>query len=111
MRRTHRAGLALLAGAALTACSTMTSAPHTSTAFVPATGHGCMDHQGRPPSQDDSSSQLDVAQRLMLLRYYTAHGSQPFCDQAPASADDLAWMRLFVAQGARAELVARWLHP
>lgn len=68
-----------------------------------------MEHQVKAPSRSDGSSQQDIATRLVVLRYYTAHGLQPYCDGRAAASDDLAWMRLFVAQGAEASLVSRWL--
>lgn len=99
---------ALLAACAVAgACSSPTTS--SSSTFTSASGAACMDHQAKPPSGNDRSSHQDVAARLTVLRYYTAHGLQAFCDGHPASKNDLAWMRLFVMQGAEASLVSRWL--
>lgn len=95
-------------GAVVAACSGPTA--RSSSTFSAAAGTACMEHQRKPPSSNDHSSQQDVATRLTVLRYYTAHGLQAYCDGRPASKDDLSWMRLFVAQGAEASLVSRWLH-
>jgi len=47
-----------------------------------------------------------------VLRYYGAHGAERFCDNKPATATDLTWMRFYVAQGADPAAVSRWLpHP
>jgi hypothetical protein len=71
-----------------------------------------MRHQHTLPSAADTDPNGNVGHRVVVLQYYTADGSQPYCDHQPASGTDLAWMRSYVAQGADASHVARWLrHP
>lgn len=102
----------LTAVAALAGCS---SSSGTASATAPATGFdatassaACMDHQHHRPTAADTTGG-DTVRSLTMLRYYTTHGSQPFCDGKPATVTDLAWMRDYVAQGADAAHVARWL--
>lgn len=73
-----------------------------------AWGPDCMRHQQKTPLPADLSGG-DVGRTLTVLRYYTAHGLQAFCDGAGATGIDLQWMRLYVAQGADPAHVARWL--
>lgn len=70
-----------------------------------------MQHQAKAPAASDQASKASVGSSLAVLRYYTAHGQETFCDGKPATATDLKWMRLYVAQGADGSHVARWLHP
>lgn len=79
--------------------------------FEPSASAGCMNHQVTAPTSADRRATEDIARRLTVLRYYTAHGQQPFCDGRPATATDLAWMQVYVAGGAQRTFVARWLGP
>ncbi len=96
----------MLAG--LTACS---SGHDGKSAFDATATQGCMRHQAKAPAAADQAGKAPIGAALAVLRYYTAHGKEDFCDGKPASAKDLLWMRLFVAQGADSSAVARWLHP
>jgi hypothetical protein len=61
----------------------------------------CMAHQPQPPGSrytDDATKRTDES--LALLRYYTANGRKPFCDNAAPSDTDRAWARLYVQLGA-----------
>lgn len=99
----------LLAIAVLAGCSGSRSAA--AGTFRPSAGVRCMNHQVTGPTSADRSATADIGQRLVVLRYYTAHGQQPYCDGRPASDTDVAWMWLYVAGGAQRSLVARWLGP
>jgi hypothetical protein len=65
----------------------------------------CMAHQQEPPGSrylDTQSPEFDTADLFAVLRYYTANGTKPFCDGAPATDADRAWAELYVGQtGAR----------
>ncbi len=102
------AGVVALA-AALGACSSSPPARPTEGAFDASTQPGCMRHQQHGPNSLDKGKP-DIARSLTVLRYYTTYGSGPFCDRKAASANDLTWMRFYVAQGADPSGVARWLH-
>lgn len=111
------AGLAGCSSDSPRATSAPAAAPSSPAAAVSAfdataTRPDCMTHQSKlPTAADKGGAGTDLAHRLAVLRYYTAHGSQSFCDKAPAAAADLAWMRLYVEEGADASHVARWVRP
>jgi hypothetical protein len=57
----------------------------------------CMRHQPEPPgSRYTDMEHRNTAELLAVLRYYTAHGTKPYCDAAPATATDQAWAELYV---------------
>ncbi|MGH3924153.1 MAG: hypothetical protein ACRDTT_15025 [Pseudonocardiaceae bacterium] len=61
----------------------------------------CLQHQSEPPgSRYTDSERRDTAEVLTVLRYYTAHGTKPYCDSAPPTEADRAWAELYVQQGA-----------
>ena len=61
----------------------------------------CMQHQSEPPgSRYTNTEQRDTAELLAVLRYYTAHGTKPYCDNNPPTDTDRAWAELYVQQGA-----------
>ncbi len=98
-----------LLAAALVGCSSSPAKPAAS-GFDPTTQPGCMHHQRhRPTATDETNSH--VARHLSVLRYYTTHGPEPFCDHKPATPTDLTWMRYYVTQGADPTRVSRWLRP
>lgn len=103
---TARRTLAVLALTVVAACSSPTS---TTTTFDGAPTSGCMQHQHARPGSADAGSNQDVAERLSLLRYYTANGNLPYCDSKAATPTDVAWMKLYVAQGADPARVSRWV--
>lgn len=104
-------GCALIAAASLSACGGSSAPPPTAAAFnTSAPDPACMQHQGSPaPTMGQPAG--DTAQILGVLKYYTARGTQAFCDGRPASPTDLDWMRLYVRAGADPANVARWLSP
>lgn len=111
MTATISAGLLRVLAVGVLAAACAGPATGTRSNFTTAAGKDCMNHQVKPPSSEDRSNLQNVGTRLTLLRYYTAHGRQPFCDRRSATQIDLTWMRLYVAQGADASLVSRWLSP
>ncbi|MGH3932329.1 MAG: hypothetical protein ACRDTF_20415 [Pseudonocardiaceae bacterium] len=61
----------------------------------------CLQHQSEPPgSRYTDSERRDTAELLTILRYYTAHGTKPYCDSAQPTEADRAWAELYVQQGA-----------
>ncbi|WP_439657585.1 hypothetical protein ACSHWB_35055 [Lentzea sp. HUAS TT2] len=61
----------------------------------------CLRHQSQPPGpRYTDESMRNTGETLSLLRYYTAHGRKPFCDnQSPTDADK-QWAQLYVTLGA-----------
>lgn len=94
---------------ALTACS---SPPDPGPRFDDE-GQGeltCIKHQPAPPGPrytDDTLRRTD--ETLALLKYYTANGKKPFCDNAPATETDRAWAQFYVTLGADKANVAALL--
>lgn len=61
---------------------------------------GCLTHQaGEPGANYTDREQRNTGQVLALMRYYTAFGTMPFCDGAPASDSDRAWAQLYIDLG------------
>ncbi|MGH3942906.1 MAG: hypothetical protein ACRDTG_30645 [Pseudonocardiaceae bacterium] len=61
----------------------------------------CLQHQSEPPgSRYTGSERRDTAEIFTVLRYYTAHGTKPYCDNTPPTEADRAWAELYVQQGA-----------
>ena len=61
----------------------------------------CLQHQPEPPGSRYTDPQRSKpGEILAVLRYYTAHGSKPYCDGAPPSEADRAWAELYIQQGA-----------
>jgi len=72
----------------------------------------CMEHQPRSPGTrytDDKARRTD--ETLALLRYYTANGTKPYCDDNGPTAIDRQWVDLYVRLGADRENVATLLVP
>lgn len=96
MRRTLVIGTALLA---LAACS---SEPDLGPVFDSEGGQpvSCLTHQSGEPGAAYTDRELrDTNRVLPLMRYYTAHGTLPFCDSAPAGDSDRAWARTYLDLG------------
>lgn len=67
----------------------------------------CLTHQVDEPGVTYTDpEQRDTGQVLALMRYYTAHGTMPFCDGAPAGDSDRAWAQVYVDLGGSAEKVS-----
>ena len=70
----------------------------------------CMKHQTAPPgARYTDPAMKNTSEVFSLLRYYTANGSKPYCDGAPATDIDKQWAQLYVEQGADRSKVARIL--
>lgn len=103
MRRTLIACLALLA---LAGCS---SEPDLGPVFDSEGGQpvNCLVHQtGEPGAAYTDRDQRDTGRVLALMRYYTAHGTLPFCDGAAASDSDRGWAQTYIDLGGTADKVA-----
>jgi hypothetical protein len=71
----------------------------------------CLQHQPEPPgSRYTDPERRDTAELLAVLRYYTAHGTKPYCDGVPPTKIDHAWAEFYVQQGADPTHVAPILH-
>ena len=70
----------------------------------------CMKHQAEPPGlryTDKSRRRTDDT--LAMLRYYTANGAKPYCDDNKPTATDRAWLQLYVDLGADRDNIAALL--
>lgn len=71
----------------------------------------CMAHQSEPPgSRYTDAEHRNTGELLAILRYYTAHGTKPYCDGAPPTDADHAWAGLYVQLGADRAHVAPLLN-
>lgn len=67
----------------------------------------CLQHQPEPPgSRYTDAERSNTVELLTMLRYYTAHGTKPYCDGAPPTEADQAWAEFYVQQGADRSNVA-----
>jgi hypothetical protein len=66
----------------------------------------CLVHQTEEPGARYTAREMrrtdDV---LALMRYYTAHGAKPFCDNAAPGESDKAWAQVYVDLGGTTEKV------
>ncbi len=61
----------------------------------------CLKHQPEPPGPRYTDTSLRRTEdTLALLRYYTAHGRKPYCDNQGPTEADRGWTRLYVELGA-----------
>lgn len=61
----------------------------------------CLQHQPEPPgSRYTEAERHNTTELLTVLRYYTAHGTKPYCDGTPPTETDRAWAEFYVQQGA-----------
>ncbi|MGB3442637.1 MAG: hypothetical protein WBA97_28165 [Actinophytocola sp.] len=70
-------------------------------------GLACMKHQPHPPGPrytDKSLRRTDDS--LALLRYYTANGTKPYCDNKGPTETDRQWARIYVRLGADSANIA-----
>lgn len=110
-RRLRRAVLTALLFGTVAACGV--AAPDPGPRFDDETTGGdlvCMKHQPRPPGArytDDTARRTD--QTLALLRYYTANGAKPYCDDNGPTDIDRQWVDIYVSLGADRKNVAALL--
>jgi len=66
----------------------------------------CMVHQAEAPGARYTDPALrETSSNLALLRYYTAYGAKPYCDNAAATEADRAWAQVYVDLGGTAAKV------
>lgn len=57
----------------------------------------CMTHQAEPPGERYTDpEQRDMVEVLTVLKYYTAHGSKPYCSGDGPTEADVAWGEFYV---------------
>jgi hypothetical protein len=62
----------------------------------------CQVHQRASPSRDYTGGEnADTQAILTMMRYFTAHGEQPYCDGRSPSPLDKAWSDLYVRLSGR----------
>lgn len=67
----------------------------------------CLNHQThRPGPAYTSTTKADTSKILVMLHYYVANGSKPYCNGGRASTTDRSWAQTFVTLGGKPELVA-----
>ena len=67
----------------------------------------CMVHQTDEPGARYTAREMrNSGEILTLMRYYTAHGTKPYCDGAPAAETDRAWGRIYLGLGGAPERVS-----
>ena len=89
--------LAASIGLALTSCSTNARTGAFQLGDDTAT---CRDHQSVLPSTAyTGGTNGDTESILLMMHYYTAHGTQPYCDGHAPTAEDRAWTHLYVQLG------------
>ena len=105
MKHVNQTAAALTAVALITAsgCSTSRSASATAATFD-AQGGGrvtCLAHQThRPTAIFGPGRQQRTGAVLVVLHYYTANGTDRFCDGHAPTAIDREWTSLYVTMGA-----------
>lgn len=68
----------------------------------------CMVHQPDPPgSRYTDPERRDTAEILTVLRYYTAHGTKPYCDGSGPTETDREWIEFYLQEGADPASVRR----
>jgi len=66
----------------------------------------CMAHQTDEPGARYTDPALrDTVSNFALLRYYTANGTKPYCDNQAATEADRAWAQAYVDLGGTDEKV------
>ena len=57
----------------------------------------CLQHQKHVPTTAYEGGETAVSNDVLtFLGYYTAHGTQPFCDGKSANSNDRKWAQLYV---------------
>ena len=70
----------------------------------------CMTHQPLPPgTRYTDDTQRRTGETLALLRYYTANGTQAYCDGKGPTDVDRQWAEIYVRLGAERDNVAALL--
>lgn len=67
----------------------------------------CLAHQIEEPGARYTDREVrNSGQVLTMMRYYTAHGTKPYCDGAPADESDRAWARTYLDLGGTPDKVS-----
>lgn len=70
----------------------------------------CLDHQsGHPGTDYTGGADADTSKIFVMLHYYVANGSKPYCDGGHATDVDRSWAQLYVNLGGNPQLVNRIL--
>lgn len=57
----------------------------------------CMKHQtDKPGARYTDTTTFNTGEIFTLMKYYTAYGTKPYCDGAPASDLDRQWAQIYV---------------
>jgi phage gpG-like protein len=60
----------------------------------------CLAHQTEEPGGRYTDREMrNTGEVLSLMKYYTSHGTKPYCDNAAATGSDEAWAQLHVDLG------------
>jgi hypothetical protein len=94
---------------AVTACWLTACGGDRTGAFQDAGGRSdCRVHQSALPGTPyTGGANGDTEAILAMMRYYTAHESQPYCDGRVATSLDQAWTSLYIQLGGDRAHVAR----
>ncbi|MFJ8039031.1 hypothetical protein ACIRBX_00790 [Kitasatospora sp. NPDC096147] len=91
-------GLAVLLAPLLAACGPASDGRFDARPGTPSPT--CLPHQGeRPGTAYTAGQQADPRAVLEMMRFYTAHGTEPYCDGAPPTDVDRRWTELYVHLG------------
>lgn len=90
--------MAVLLAACCVSASACSSHSKPGAAFTSgAAADTCLNHQKhKPTAAYEGGTSGQTTSVLEFLAYFTAHGSQPFCDSKKANSDDKAWAELYV---------------
>lgn len=93
LRRARAVTVALAAVSAVAACGSSVPA---ASAFTVGTTKTCLVHQKHlPQGAYRGGMSANTGLELHFLAYFTAQGSEPYCDGKPATKDDRAWSALY----------------
>lgn len=104
LRRTsHRCGrlaLVITMAAAVASCSHSTPAASHQFDDQKRVNVSCLNHQTqRPGIAYTGGTKADTSKILVMLHYYVANGTKPYCDGGHASDIDRTWAQLYVTLG------------
>ncbi|MBT2487192.1 hypothetical protein J7E96_01275 [Streptomyces sp. ISL-96] len=89
---------ALLAALAVSGCAPSPNGSLDTQTATPSPS--CRVHQTTDPGpRYTAGSRADTGSVLEMMRYYTAHGSKPFCDGEDPTSADRRWMDLYAQLG------------
>lgn len=100
--------LVVTIGLALGALAGCSAAPDPGPLFDHEAGQPieCLAHQtGEPGARYTNRELRNTGEVFAMMRYYTAHGTKPFCDGAPATDADRAWAQTYLQLGGTTDKV------